>query len=83
MLGVSIDRMKPHAMQQFLQKHQVLYPVVLDLRYQVAQMYSVPGTPTSYLINRAGKVVGGIAGPRDWHSPTAKKLIAQLLDQTP
>ncbi len=70
-------------MRQFLQQHQVLYPVGLDFRYQVAQMYGVPGTPTSYLINRAGKVVGGIAGPRDWHSQTAKRLIAHLLDQTP
>lgn len=82
-LGVSLDRMSPSNMQQFLQRHQVSYPVVLDSHHQVAQQYRVQGTPTSYLIDRAGKMLGGISGPRDWSSQTARKLFAHLLAQTP
>lgn len=82
-LGVAIDRLPPPAMQQFLKQHQVPYPVVLDLRNQVAQLYGVPGTPTSYPINRAGKLVGGIVGPGNWHSPTASRLMLQLLGKAP
>ena len=82
-LGVSIDRMAPQEMQQFLQQHQVPYPVALDTRYQAAQMYGVQGTPTSFLIDRQGKVVGGAVGPKDWHGREAIRLISRLLEKRP
>jgi peroxiredoxin len=75
--------MAPSEMQQFLQRHQVSYPIALDSHYQAAQQYRVPGTPTSYLIDRAGKMLGGISGPRDWSSQAARRLFTHLLAQTP
>lgn len=82
-LGVSLDRMAPSKMQQFLQQHQMSFPVALDSGYQVARQYRVQGTPTSYLINRAGKMLGGISGPGDWSSQAARKLFTHLLARTP
>jgi hypothetical protein len=78
-----MDRMAPSELQQFLQRHQVSYPVALDANYQAARQYRVPGTPTSYLINRAGNVLGGISGPGDWSSRAARRLFTNLLAQTP
>ena len=75
--------MAPSKLQQFLQRHQVSYPVVLDANYQAARQYRVQGTPTSYLINRAGKMIGGISGPRDWNSQGAKSLFTHLLAPQP
>jgi peroxiredoxin len=66
-------------MQQFIKQHDMRFPIVLDTQYEVAQMYSVRGTPTTYLINRTGKIVGGTAGPKDWASDTSKNMIRQLL----
>lgn len=42
-------------------------------------MYSVRGTPTTFLINRNGMVLGGTVGPKDWAGDTAKQMIEQLL----
>ncbi len=70
-------------MRQFVDDHKLPYPILLDTQYQAAQMYGVRGTPTTYLINRAGKVVGGISGPKDWSSDTAKNLVRQLLRDPP
>jgi thioredoxin-related protein len=75
--------MAPFKLQQFLHRHQVSYPVLIDADYRVARKYRVQGTPTSYLINRAGKMLGGIGGPGDWDSQTARRLFTHLLAQSP
>ncbi len=66
-------------MRQFIAEHQLQFPILLDTRYQAAQRYGVRGTPTTFVINRAGKVVGGASGPKDWSSEAAKNLMRQLL----
>ncbi len=38
------------------------------------------GTPSNYLIDREGNIVGGAVGYRDWESPVAQKLIERLLE---
>lgn len=78
-VGVSIDRQASQAIQEFVKEHDIRYPVLLDARYEAAQMYSVRGTPTTYLINRKGKVIGGTVGPKEWTSDAAKSAIQQLL----
>jgi peroxiredoxin len=69
-------------MQQFIRQHALRFPIALDPQYVVAQLYGVRGTPTTYLINRAGKVIGGAVGPQDWTSDAAKKFIQQLLSNS-
>jgi hypothetical protein len=44
-------------------------------------MFSVRGTPTNFLVDRAGRVRGGGAGYRDWNSPEARQLIKSLLKE--
>jgi cytochrome c biogenesis protein CcmG/thiol:disulfide interchange protein DsbE len=78
-LGVSIDRDPPEKIKQFMQKHDIRFPVALDARYEVAKKYGVQGTPTTFLISSDGKVMGGITGPRAWDSDIAAKMFQQLL----
>lgn len=78
-MGVSIDRDPPEKIRQFVQKHDMRFPIALDARYEVAKKYGVQGTPTTFLISSDGKVIGGITGPRPWDSETAAKMIQSLL----
>ena len=78
-LGVSVDRLAPKAMQQFVNQHDVPYPIVLDRRFEVSRQYHVQGTPTSYLIDRNGTILAGAVGPQDWNSHAARKAMARLL----
>jgi peroxiredoxin len=56
-------------------------PVLLDRTGEVTgKLYGVWGTPTSYLIDRHGRLVGRIVGPRPWDGPAARKLLADLLE---
>ena len=49
----------------FLSAHGVTYPIVFDPNENLAQgPYAVPGLPVTYVINRAGRIVGGgVLGP--------------------
>jgi hypothetical protein len=42
-------------------------------------MFGVRGTPTNFLIDRAGRMRGGGAGYRDWASLEAQQLIESLV----
>ena len=47
-------------MRSFLDAHGVTYPIVFDPGQNLALgPYAVPGLPVTYVINRAGRIVGG------------------------
>ena len=77
-----MDRLSPQALQEFVTEHDIRYPILLDMRHEAAQMYSVRGTPTTYLINRQGKVIGGTVGPKEWMSDAARGVMRQLLSSS-
>ena len=56
--------------------------VLLDSTGQVADIYRVRGTPTTYLIGRDGLLLGGAVGPRPWTLPSGRALLHGLLSAT-
>lgn len=65
--------------QTYMARHGLSFPHLLDADKKVSAMFGVQGTPTNFLIDRAGRVRGGGAGYRDWASPEAHRLIESLL----
>ena len=56
-------------------------PVLLDRSGDVTgRAYGVWGPPTSYFIDREGRLIGRIVGPRPWDSPPAKAFVRALLE---
>jgi hypothetical protein len=55
-------------------------PVLVDTSGDVTgRVYGVWGPPTSYFIDRQGRLLGRITGARDWTTPAARTLIQSLL----
>jgi len=55
-------------------------PVLLDRSGDVTgRLYGVWGPPTSYFIDRRGRLIGRIVGPRDREGAAARKLVEELL----
>lgn len=65
----------------FIEKNDYTFPVLLDSRGKVANMYDVRAYPTSFLIDWEGKVVGKAVGAREWASKDSFNLINHLLDK--
>jgi hypothetical protein len=56
-------------------------PVLVDGSGDVTgRVYGVWGPPTSYLVDRQGRLVGRIQGARDWTSAAARNLVKALLE---
>ncbi|MFQ5895497.1 MAG: peroxiredoxin family protein [Nitrospinota bacterium] len=77
-VAVSIDRNR-ELIPPFLEKFKLTFPTLHDPDLQVARRYGFRGPPLTYLIDAEGRVVGGAAGPREWFSKEAQKLIESLL----
>ncbi len=81
-LGINI-RETLDLVKVYTAKHHLTFPHLLDAEAHVASMFAVPGTPTTLLVDRAGQVVAGGAGYRNWVSPAASQLIESLLKAAP
>lgn len=74
-------REDPELVKQTVQGRGYMAPVLLDRSGEVSgKVYGVWGTPTVYVINRLGLLVGHAIGPRAWESPEAREFIRRLLE---
>lgn len=75
-------RERPDVVRRAVAERGYVAPVLLDEDGDVTgRRYGVWGPPTSYLVDRQGRLVGRIVGPRDWGSPVARRLVEALLEQ--
>jgi hypothetical protein len=56
-------------------------PVLLDRGGDVAALYGVNATPTTFVIGRDGRVLGRAIGPRPWIEPPGRALLDAVLRQ--
>ena len=77
-LALSLDR-NVAAVPGFVEGFRLTFPIGLDPEGAVADTYRLRALPTTVLIDRAGHVVAGGAGARDWDSPAAHAVVEALL----
>lgn len=77
-LAVNIQE-SPKQVARFMRDFRLSFPALLDADGTVSQRYQVRGLPTTYLIDRTGRVVGQAVGAREWAGPEGKALIRSLL----
>ena len=79
LLAVSEDEGGPDAGKAFVQQMKITFPVLLDPDGEVGRKYGVWGFPESFLVDREGRIVEHVIGPRDWASPAQIGAIETLL----
>lgn len=77
-LAVNIQERQP-TVAAWVREQKLTLPVALDADGDVTRRYGVIATPTVFLIDREGRLLGRVVGPRDWGSPEGKALISGLL----
>jgi peroxiredoxin len=78
-LAVSIDASGKQAVMPFMQKHKLSFPVLLDSAGTLKNLYRTTGVPESVIIDKEGRIIEKIVGPRNWGSPEAIRLFQDLL----
>ena len=71
------------AVAAWAREKKVTVPILLDADGHVTRQYGVIATPTAFLIDRDGRQLGRVIGPRDWASAAGKALIAGVLATPP
>lgn len=66
MLAVALDEEGKAVVKPFVEKGGYSFKVLLDPDGRVASRYQVWSIPTTFIINKEGKIVRRIVGSRDW-----------------
>jgi len=80
-LAVSVDEGSRGRIETFSKLLDLSFPVLLDPESKVSDLYKVSNMPTSFLIDRNGKIISRIVGTEEWFSPEAVQLVEGLLSQ--
>jgi cytochrome c biogenesis protein CcmG/thiol:disulfide interchange protein DsbE len=83
LLAVSEDEGGAAGVKAFVQQMKVTFPVLLDPDGDVGRKYEIWGFPESFLLDRDGRVVERVIGPRDWSTPEQIARIEALLAAPP
>lgn len=77
---VSIDVQGAEVVQPFVTQLHLSFTTLLDATGQVTRLYGVTSLPTTYLLDREGRIVTVAMGGHDWATADARALITSLLD---
>jgi cytochrome c biogenesis protein CcmG/thiol:disulfide interchange protein DsbE len=81
LLAISVDYGGLRPVQEFINKYHYTFPVLLDLKCKTLNLFQVKGIPTTFIIDKKGRMVGKAVGPRDWKGPEVISLINLMLEK--
>jgi peroxiredoxin len=79
LLTISVDYEGLKPVQEFVNKHRYTFPVLLDPQGETLDLFDVKGIPTTFVIDKKGRMIGRAIGPRNWESPEVASLINLLV----
>ena len=78
-LAINMDALGRQTVEPFLDRRRLTFPVLLDPESQTERLYGTAGVPESFIVDKAGRLVEKIVGPRDWAHPEIIALFERLL----
>ena len=79
-LAVSIDTEGEAGVRAFVERFGFTFPILLDFAYMLNDQYQVRVVPTSFLIDRHGKIAYRALGARDWNDQDIKAVVSRLIE---
>lgn len=78
-LAISNDVSGRTVVEPFVRERGLTFPILLNPDGDVFIQYGVRGLPTSYVLDRSGRIVSGEIGARDWSGDAAREAVERLL----
>lgn len=81
-LAVSIDSNGREAVDPFMRKIDLTFPVLLDPKETIKPLYGITGVPESFIVDKEGILVKKIIGPIDWATPEVFLFFGDLMQKS-
>ena len=80
-VAISVDQGRSDVVWEFVKNLNLKFQILLDPEHTAKRAYQVKALPTTYLIDRVGRVVAYGMGARKWDGEAAFALIESLLKE--
>ena len=81
LMAISIDEGGKKAVESFMKKKNLSFPVLLDPDGRVAGLYGTTGVPESFIVGKDGSIDNHIIGAIDWTSPKVIEHLHELMKE--
>jgi peroxiredoxin len=78
-LAVSLDALGAQVVAPFMRDYRLTFPALLDTKGTIERLYRTGGVPESFIVDKQGRLVEKIVGPRDWTHPHILATFERLL----
>jgi hypothetical protein len=78
-LAIASDRQGTAVVAPFVAEYGLTFPVLVDPQNAVGTRLLVQGIPTSYLLDKQGRIAGLERGSKNWNSTRFRQLLDSLL----
>ncbi|GBR76442.1 disulfide reductase TlpA-like family [Candidatus Termititenax persephonae] len=80
MLAINYQE-RPEDVRAFMTKNKLAFPAGLDSAGRLAALYGITAFPTTYIIDRQGRIVARVLGSMEWDTPEIIAALDALLRQ--
>jgi thiol-disulfide isomerase/thioredoxin len=78
-LTISVDYEGLPPVKAFIERTRYTFPVLLDPKNDTLDLFAVSRIPTTFIIDKEGRMIGRALGPRNWKSPEVEAILKQLI----
>ena len=78
-LAVSIDESGVKVVRPFMKNHKLSFPALIDSAGTINSLYQTTGVPESFIIDKNGRIVEEVIGPRDWAADGAIRYFRSMI----
>ena len=79
MVTVNIQESAPQV-KKFFKNFKLTFTALLDTTGEVATGFSIRAIPTTFILDKSGRTIGTIMGPREWDSKKAVAFFEHLIN---
>ncbi len=69
---------KKNTVADFIAKNKYTFPIYLDESGALGRVYATQGIPTTYVLDKQGRVIAGIVGSTDYDKPELVKALKSM-----
>jgi peroxiredoxin len=79
---VAIDIQAPaHSVKEFFKEYKLTFIALLDSQGKAADLFGIGSIPTTFILDKRGRIIGGAVGARKWDSKESEALFDYLVSQ--